>query len=238
MTSVHLAVTSFFNQFVQRSWTFDAIMVYLASSNLAKGYIVLPLFWWAWFREDRNENRHAMLVTLLMSCIVAVALSQLAQYKPLRVRPLFTPELHLKHAEGLQEWHYSSWSAFPSDHATFFFSFAVGFYFISRILGWLALAHAVIVISFPRVYLGLHYLTDVVAGAILGGSVTYACCTNAGIRTRLGSWTARWERTRPATLYTGLFVLTTQMTYLFYDVHELGQFLYDLIKGTVEKLLH
>ncbi|MEX5214225.1 MAG: phosphatase PAP2 family protein [Nitrospiraceae bacterium] len=238
MTSVDLAVTSFFNQFVQRSWTFDAIMVYLASSNLAKGYIVLPLFWWAWFREDRNENRHAMLMTLLMSCIVAVAFSQLAQYKPLRVRPLFTPELHLKHAEGLQEWHYTSWSAFPSDHATFFFSFAVGFYFISRTLGWLALAHAVIIVSFPRVYLGLHYLTDVVAGAILGGSVTYACCTNAGIRTRLGSWTARWERTRPAALYTGLFVLTTQMTYLFYDVHELGQFLYDLTKGTVEKLLH
>jgi undecaprenyl-diphosphatase len=238
MTSIDLAVTAFFNQFVQRSWTFDAIMVYLASSNLAKGYLILPLFWWAWFREDGNETRHAMLLTLLMSCIVAVAISQIAQYKPIRVRPLFTPELHLKHAEGLQEWHYSSWSAFPSDHATFFFSLAVGLFFISRKLGWLALAHAVLIISFPRVYLGLHYLTDIVAGALLGGSITYALCTSERIRTRLGSWTTTWERTRPAALYACLFVVTTQMTYLFYDAHELAQFLYDLIKGAGEKLLH
>lgn len=238
MTSIDLAVTAFFNQFVQRSWTFDAVMVYLASSNLAKGYLILPLFWWAWFREDGNEHRHAILVTLLISCIFAVALSQAAQYKPIRVRPLFTPELHLKHAEGLQEWHYSSWSAFPSDHATFFFSLAVGLFFISRTLGWLALVHAVLIISFPRVYLGLHYLTDIVAGALLGGSVTYAFCTSERIRTRLGSWTTTWERTRPAVLYAGLFVLTTQMTYLFYDAHELAQFLFDLFKGVGEKLLH
>jgi undecaprenyl-diphosphatase len=238
MTSLDLAVTLFLNQFVQASWTFDAVMVYLASSNLAKGYLILPLFWWTWFREDGRENRHAMLVTLLVSCIVAVAVSQIAQYKPLRVRPLFTPELHLKHAEGLQEWHYSSWSAFPSDHATFFFSFAVGSFFISRTLGWLVLAHAVLIISFPRVYLGLHYLTDVVAGALLGGAVTYVLCTSERIRTGLGSWTRTWERTKPAVLYAGLFVLTTQMTYLFYDAHELAQFLFDLFKGAGEKLLH
>jgi undecaprenyl-diphosphatase len=238
MTSIDLAVTAFFNQFVQQSWTFDAVMVYLASSNLAKGYLILPLFSWAWFREDGNQNRHTMLVTLLMSCIVAVAISQIAQYQPLRVRPLFTSELHLKHAEGLQEWHYSSWSAFPSDHATFFFSLAVGLFFVSRTLGWLALVHAVLIISFPRVYLGLHYLTDIVAGALLGGSITYALCANERIRQRIGSWTNTWERTRPAALYAGLFVLTTQMTYLFYDAHELVQFLRDLFKGVGEKLLH
>lgn len=238
MMSLDLAVTEFFNEFVQQSWAFDAVMVYLASSNLAKGYLILPLFWWAWFREDGDENRHAMLVTLLISCIVAVAISQIAQYKPIRVRPLFTPELHLKHAEGLQEWHYSSWSSFPSDHATFFFSLAVGMFFISQALGWLALVHAVVIISFPRVYLGLHYLTDIAAGALLGGSITYAFCTSERIRTRLGSWTKTCERTRPAALYTGLFVLTTQMTYLFYDAHELAQFLYDLLMGAGEKLLH
>ncbi|HSE57414.1 MAG TPA: phosphatase PAP2 family protein [Nitrospiraceae bacterium] len=238
MTSLDLAVTLFLNQFVQRSWTFDAFMVYFASSNLAKGYVILPLLWWAWFRKESTEHDRATIVSLLMACLLAVAISQLAQYKPLRVRPLFIPELHLKHAERLQEWHYAPWSSFPSDHATFFFSLAVGLFFVSRPLGYLALAHAVLVISLPRVYLGLHYFTDIVAGAALGGSVTYALCASERIRARLGAWATTWERSRPASFYALFFVLTMQMTYLFFDAHELALFLSELVKGVAGKLFH
>ena len=49
---------------------------------------------------------------------------------------------------------------------------ATGLFFVSRILGTIAIAHAIFIISLPRVYLGLHYPTDILAGALLGIGVS------------------------------------------------------------------
>ena len=234
--SIDFEVALFFNEFVQRSWTFDALMVFLGSSNLSKGYLSLPLVWWAWFAYGRDEYKRAIIGTVLVSCVLAVAISQVLQYYPLRLRPLFTPGLHLKHADGLAEVHYDKWSSIPSDHATFFFSIAVGLFLISRPLGWLALAHALLIVSFPRIYLGLHYLSDVLAGALLGGGLTFACCSSDFIRQRIGAWMKAWEQWNSAVFYTGLFLVTSQMMYLFYDAHEFALFLSDLIKGLVSQM--
>jgi len=61
------------------------------------------------------------------------------------------------------------WSSFPSDHAAMYFSLSVGICFISRKLGLLALAFSAIFICFSRVYMGHHFLSDVLAGAMIGG---------------------------------------------------------------------
>jgi hypothetical protein len=59
----------------------------------------------------------------------------------------------------------SGWSSFPSDHACLFFALATGLCLISPVIGGLALLHASLIVSLPRIYLGLHYPTDVLAGA-------------------------------------------------------------------------
>jgi membrane-associated phospholipid phosphatase len=55
----------------------------------------------------------------------------------------------------------------PSGHAVVFFAFGLGLFSISRTLGILGVAHAVLVDALPRMYLGLHYPTDVLAGALV-----------------------------------------------------------------------
>ena len=59
---------------------------------------------------------------------------------------------------------------FPSDHAVMAGAVAAGLYFVSRLLGWIAAA-AAIVIAFARVYIGVHYPQDVLAGLALGAVV-------------------------------------------------------------------
>ena len=82
MASVDVAVAAFFNELVQRSWTFDSVMVFLSSSNISKGYLSLPLIWWAWFAYRHDDYKRAIIGTVLVSCLVAVAISQLSQYYP------------------------------------------------------------------------------------------------------------------------------------------------------------
>jgi undecaprenyl-diphosphatase len=60
--------------------------------------------------------------------------------------------------------------SFPSDHATFAFAVAVALFLALRRVGIAALLLAAL-ISFARVYTGEHYVSDVLAGAVVGGTV-------------------------------------------------------------------
>ena len=57
--------------------------------------------------------------------------------------------------------------SFPSDHATAAFALAVAIFLYHRRAGWLMLAMAATV-SVSRVLVGVHYPSDVLAGALLG----------------------------------------------------------------------
>jgi len=57
--------------------------------------------------------------------------------------------------------------SFPSDHASIAFALAFAIYFVDRRWGAAFLALAA-VISLARVFVGVHYLSDVLAGALVG----------------------------------------------------------------------
>jgi undecaprenyl-diphosphatase len=64
-------------------------------------------------------------------------------------------------------------AGFPSDHATASFAIAVAILLRSRRWGYVTLAMAV-VLSVGRVAMGLHYPSDVIAGAALGSATAIA----------------------------------------------------------------
>ena len=57
--------------------------------------------------------------------------------------------------------------SFPSDHATIAFAIAVSIFLVDRRWGYPLLAVAT-VIALARIFVGVHYLTDIAAGAVLG----------------------------------------------------------------------
>ena len=86
-----------------------------------------------------------------------------------RVRPLNELRLLSIVHYGMDNSNWKQLSSFPSDHAALFFTLAVGIYFASRRAGWFCfIYYSLQFICLPRVYLGEHYSTDIVAGAAIG----------------------------------------------------------------------
>lgn len=69
--------------------------------------------------------------------------------------------------------HFVPTPSFPSGHATISFALATSVTLTFPCIGWIMFIPAVFV-AFGRVYVGVHYLSDVVVGALLGAGVSLA----------------------------------------------------------------
>ena len=160
-----------------RSPLLDKIVFDLADSTLLKGGLFLAFYWWLWFRGDaRGESTHApddrrAVVVALVGGTIAAVVSRLLQVGlPFHQRPLHTPSLPLRLPVGVDAEMLNTFSSFPSDHAVLFFALCVPMWTLSRWLGVAAGLWTLFVICLPRVYLGYHYPSDVLAGGALGAA--------------------------------------------------------------------
>ncbi|MFA6104549.1 MAG: phosphatase PAP2 family protein [Victivallaceae bacterium] len=204
------------NHFAQHSWTFDKTMTFIAYNNLIKSSIIVAIFWWAWFKnKDRNSHDREYIITTLCSSIFAIFLARgLALTLPLRLRPIHEASLHFLLPYGEEVTALDGWSAFPSDHAVLFFTLATGLCFVSRWAGIFALAYTIFIICFPRIYLGLHYPTDAVGGAVLGVAISMAANICLA-RNKYVKLIEGWSYSRPEFFYPLFFLLTYQIADMF-----------------------
>ncbi len=224
MNSFDVAITHFLNGFSRHSVLFDNMMVFFAGNNLLKGGVMASLVWWAWFNgEARRLHNRLVLASTLASCLVAMALARLlALSLPFRNRPMHEEGLGFLLPDGLKPETLDGWSSFPSDHATLFFCLATGLTFISRRLGIFALIYSFVVITFPRWYLGLHYPTDSIAGAVVG--ITIAILGNRYLlQTALLQKIVGWSETRASLFYPVFFLFTCQIVTMFTESRALAR---------------
>ena len=111
--------------------------------------------------------------TALASATLALAINQIASHVWDRARPFVSHP----HALTLFTSH-STDASFPSDHAAASFAIAVAVFALHRRTGALFLALAA-AITAVRVFEGLHYPTDVLAGAAIGALSAVAVTTLA-----------------------------------------------------------
>lgn len=122
-----------------------------------------------WFegreRTGRERNQRAVLLAVL-SLLAANVLLKLCNFIYFRPRPFYS------HPVNLLFYHPTD-SSLPSNAVTVGFSLAVSVWLGNRRAG-LGFILAALLFGLARVFCGVHYPGDVLAGALLGGGVAYA----------------------------------------------------------------
>lgn len=164
---------------------FDAILPWLTNAHKSVWFwlVCLPLLFRLW-RSDRKRGT-------IVLCLLVVLLPLANGFSTLVVKPLFhrprptavlmvqgQPESVVAGARLPKHWQPLGSSSFPSSHSATTAAAAtvlVWFYRRRTRLAWLALLIP-LVIGYSRIYVGVHYPTDVLAGWTLGFLVTSLAC--------------------------------------------------------------
>jgi undecaprenyl-diphosphatase len=152
------AATRTINSFAGASAAVDFLMIQVSAIGVPLLVLAVAAQWWR--GPDRSHNRHVLVATGL-SFLLGLAINQLILLFVHRVRPYDGGISHLLISPSADP-------SFPSDHATATFAVAAAFLLHGmRRMGLWFLATAVLV-AVSRVYIGTHYVSDVLGGAATG----------------------------------------------------------------------
>lgn len=223
LAAQHPAVTSFFSL--------------LASSYFFRGQVMILMFLWVWFYPDpEKRTRRQVLISTLVACVLALAIGRaLVSTLPVRLRPNDNPVFHFTvpafSAVDKPE------SSFPSDHAILFIALATGLLLASRRIGVLALSYAVALICFPRLWLGFHFLSDLLAGAFFGAGLVLLF-NGQKVRSAIAGPLCALLEARPQVFYTALFLFTYQVAQMFDPARDLLDYLHRNSSVVISMLGH
>ncbi len=134
-------------------------------------WIMLINYLWDW-RQEKPDIKYWHLIVVVSTIALIYAISFIVGYVWFEARPFTSGEVNLLIA--------APWSAksFSSDHAAVAFALAVATWRLN-IKGWKKYLPWVLAIfvALARVYVGVHFIWDVVAGAALGLVVSWLVFT-------------------------------------------------------------
>lgn len=145
------------NNFAGQNKILDQIAIFLATRF---EYLVVA-FLLIWFLVRKRNFLNLVIYPLLSAVLARLVITNLIRFFYHRPRPF----LALENVRQLVV--YGDKGSFPSGHAAFFFAIAFFIYFYNKKLSSFFFA-AAFLISLGRIFVGIHYPTDILGGVLVG----------------------------------------------------------------------
>ncbi len=158
MYDMDAALTQAINSLAGRSATLDMIMLALTSFGVPLMVAAVALQWWR--HKDRMRTRH-VLVSAGCAFLLGLGINQIILLFIQRARPYEAGVTHLLIAPTVD-------FSFPSDHSTAAFAIAATFLLHKSLRSGLAFLVVAVLVCFSRIYVGTHYFSDTIGGAVVG----------------------------------------------------------------------
>ncbi len=158
MYQIDVAVTHWTNGFAGSHALIDLFMIAVSVAGVPILVLAVAGQWWL---PRRDPSKRHILLAAGFSFLLGLALNQLILLFVHRMRPYDAGITNLLIARSAD---YS----FPSDHATAATAIAAAFLLHGMRRSGLAFLAAALLVIVSRVYVGTHYASDVLGGAVTG----------------------------------------------------------------------
>ena len=156
LSEINIELFRMFNDLGKEVMFLNPIMIFFA--KYMKYFLLFGIVMY-WFTRKR-ENR-IMIISSMFAFVVAEVFGAIAG----AIHSNNQPFAELSNVNQLIG--HAIDNSFPSDHAIEFFSICITFLLFKKNLRYVWLAIAILV-SFSRIWVGVHYPADILVGAILG----------------------------------------------------------------------
>jgi membrane-associated phospholipid phosphatase len=248
LTDLNNQLSLLINSVAGRSWLFDNVVAFFLDNDLAKAGVVGCCFLAAWYggktAEATNARRKILIATLIASvCVIATTKvlshtiflprpdiqtqkifrlegDQLVEMKRMPVRiPLDEASQKDYRALLSGDVQTNDLGSFPSDHAGFFITIALGIWLASRRLGLVALGWTVFVILAAKMISGQHTPIDIAAGSAVAlvelSIIQYAAQQRFGkLLDKLTPLTLRYSALSSAIIFAVVFEVSSTLTHV------------------------
>jgi membrane-associated phospholipid phosphatase len=233
LSGIDLVVFHAINRFCGQSLFLDQVVSRLESAQL-KGLVFIGTFAALWFQRAKTQVRQReTLILLLIAIVLSLIVARIfADLFPFRERPMFASGIGYRSPVFAMDAYFENWSAFPSDTAAIIFAMTTGFWLLSRWWGLLWVSFS-ITATVARIYFGLHYPGDALAGALIGVGVTLAI-DNEFMHGRIAAPILTVEQRAPALFYGLLFPFLLEISTLFSFTRGIYHAISQILRGFVK----
>ncbi len=224
---MEIAIAFFFADLREAAPSLTTIIVYVANCIWLKGGVLMALLILSSIKSRPKvfSSLDLHLVRSGAAIFIAIFLSRLLQLLlPHRDRPLVVTSPEKVTVD------FDQFSSFPSDHAVLMTCIATATLFRNRTLGIIAIAWAILIIFMPRIYLGLHHSSDIIAGMAMGAGICWAVM-QAPLPRYVHDTVAGLEQRHARALYFLAGVFTIETIRNFEDLRAAARLLLNNISG-------
>ncbi|MFA5413088.1 MAG: phosphatase PAP2 family protein [Patescibacteria group bacterium] len=152
------------NNFAGKWWPLDWFGIFCAEYLIfAMAFVIIA---WTIFNKNNRRADTVIILEIILAAFFSYLTKIVINLIYFRPRPFFVHDVNLligKISDG----------SFPSAHTFLSFAMAFGIYLYNKKLGIVLLISAALV-SVSRIYVGVHYPTDILGGIVLAGLAVYA----------------------------------------------------------------